>query len=123
MGQVSQRLKGPPTRRQMDILNFVRTTVSTRGFSPSIREIGDAVGLSSSSTVHSHLRSLQVQGYINRQASTPRGIELCTPVEMRLPEDVRDVLEGWLSLGSDGHPIASLTAATEALLARGRVVA
>lgn len=47
-----------------------------RGFPPSIREIGEAVGLSSSSTVHSHLRSLEEKHYIRRNPSKPRSIEV-----------------------------------------------
>ena len=52
------------SRRQEQILFFIRESVESRGFPPSIREIGEAVGLSSSSTVHSHLRSLETKGFL-----------------------------------------------------------
>ncbi len=68
--------KGRLSRRQEQILFFIRESVESRGFPPSIREIGEAVGLSSSSTVHSHLRSLETKGYLRRNPSKPRSIEL-----------------------------------------------
>ncbi len=64
------------SRRQEQILFYIRESVESRGFPPSIREIGEAVGLSSSSTVHSHLRSLETKGYLKRNPSKPRSIEL-----------------------------------------------
>lgn len=64
------------SRRQEQILFFIRESVESRGFPPSIREIGEAVGLSSSSTVHAHLRSLESKGYLKRNPSKPRSIEL-----------------------------------------------
>lgn len=64
------------SRRQQQILEFIRESVLSRGFPPSIREIGEAVGLSSSSTVHSHLRSLETKGFLRRNPSKPRSIEL-----------------------------------------------
>lgn len=64
------------SRRQQQILEYIRESVMSRGFPPSIREIGEAVGLSSSSTVHSHLRSLETKGFLRRNPSKPRSIEL-----------------------------------------------
>lgn len=64
------------SRRQEQILFFIRESVESRGFPPSIREIGEAVGLSSSSTVHAHLRSLESKGFLKRNPSKPRSIEL-----------------------------------------------
>lgn len=64
------------TRRQSEILDFICRSVQSRGFPPSIREIGEAVGLSSSSTVHSHLRTLEEKKYIRRNPSKPRSIEI-----------------------------------------------
>ena len=64
------------TRRQAEILDFICRSVQSRGFPPSIREIGEAVGLSSSSTVHSHLRTLEEKRYIRRNPSKPRSIEI-----------------------------------------------
>lgn len=72
----STQSKSRLSRRQQQILEFIRESVEARGFPPSIREIGEAVGLSSSSTVHSHLRSLENKGYLRRNPSKPRSIEL-----------------------------------------------
>ena len=58
--------------RQRDILDFIQQQISDRGFPPSVREIGDAVGLTSPSTVHSHLNTLQRHGYLRRDPSKPR---------------------------------------------------
>lgn len=64
------------SRRQAQILEVIRQSLVTRGWPPSIREIGEEVGLSSSSTVHSHLRNLERWGYIRRNPSQPRSIQL-----------------------------------------------
>lgn len=62
--------------RQRQILDLILDTVRQRGYPPSVREIGDAVGLSSPSTVHSHLSALVEQGYLRRDPSKPRAIEV-----------------------------------------------
>ncbi|MBT8199404.1 MAG: transcriptional repressor LexA [Acidimicrobiia bacterium] len=67
------------TRRQQEILDLIRTKVASRGYPPSVREIGEAVGLSSPSTVHSHLSSLVQFGYLRRDPSKPRAIEVVDP--------------------------------------------
>lgn len=64
------------TRRQQDILDFIRHNVKHRGYPPSVREIGEAVGLASSSTVHGHLERLQAKGYLRKDPTKPRAIEL-----------------------------------------------
>lgn len=64
------------TRRQEQILDVIRSEVHRRGFPPSVREIGEAVGLSSSSTVHSHLDALERKGFIRRDPSKPRALEV-----------------------------------------------
>ena len=62
--------------RQQSILEFIRSEVRERGYPPSVREIGEAVGLASSSTVHGHLDRLEKKGYIRRDPTKPRAIEL-----------------------------------------------
>ena len=57
--------------RQQQILDLILRTVAERGYPPSVREIGDAVGLSSPSTVHSHLSSLVKAGYLRRDSEPP----------------------------------------------------
>jgi repressor LexA len=64
------------TRRQQEILDFVRAEVHRRGYPPSVREIGEAVGLSSSSTVHSHLAALETKGFLRRDPAKPRALEV-----------------------------------------------
>lgn len=64
------------SERQRAILNYVRGYVSRRGFPPAVREIGEAVGLSSSASVHNHLRRLQECGFLQRDAAKPRALEL-----------------------------------------------
>jgi repressor LexA len=64
------------TERQRQILDLITRTVRDRGYPPSVREIGDAVGLSSPSTVHSHLSALERAGYLRRDPTKPRAIEV-----------------------------------------------
>jgi repressor LexA len=64
------------TERQRQVLEFIDTEIRERGYPPSVREIGEAVGLSSSSTVHAHLAALQDKGYLRRDPTKPRAIEL-----------------------------------------------
>jgi repressor LexA len=66
------------TDRQQQILDFIRREVKEKNYPPSVREIGKEVGLSSSSTVHSHLSALEKKGYIRRDPTKPRAIELRT---------------------------------------------
>ena len=62
------------TERQQQVLDHIKQTVNDRGYPPSVREIGEAVGLSSPSTVHSHLNSLVEAGMITKDPSKPRAI-------------------------------------------------
>ncbi|WP_438432897.1 transcriptional repressor LexA [Gorillibacterium sp. sgz500922] len=62
--------------RQQAILEFIASEVKAKGYPPSVREIGEAVGLASSSTVHGHLDRLEKKGMIRRDPTKPRAIEL-----------------------------------------------
>jgi repressor LexA len=64
------------TPRQREILEFIESQVRDRGYPPSVREIGEAVGLTSPSTVHSHLNTLSRLGYLRRDPTKPRAIEV-----------------------------------------------
>lgn len=64
------------TDRQRGILDFIEKNMRERGYPPSVREIGEAVGLSSSATVHNHLAALQKLGYLHRDPTKPRAIEV-----------------------------------------------
>jgi repressor LexA len=89
--------------RQQQILDLILSTVAGRGYPPSVREIGEAVGLSSPSTVHSHLSALVKAGLLRRDPTKPRAIEVIDHGESadlrRSP--VRDVpLVGRIAAGS-----------------------
>jgi repressor LexA len=64
------------TERQRTILNVIRASVSSRGYPPSIREIGDAVGLTSTSSVAHQLRTLERKGYLRRDPNRPRAVDV-----------------------------------------------
>ncbi|AJH77695.1 MULTISPECIES: transcriptional repressor LexA [Heyndrickxia] len=64
------------SKRQQAILDFIKHEVKTKGYPPSVREIGQAVGLASSSTVHGHLARLESKGLIRRDPTKPRAIEI-----------------------------------------------
>jgi repressor LexA len=65
--------------RQLQVLTFIKEKVTERGYPPSVREIGEALGLSSPSTVHSHLSALVKAGLLRRDPSKPRAIEVLDP--------------------------------------------
>jgi repressor LexA len=62
--------------KRQEILVFITECLAERGYPPSVREIGEAVGLASSSTVHAHLAVLQREGYLRRDPTKPRAIEV-----------------------------------------------
>ena len=64
------------TPRQKQILDYIRESVKERGYPPSVREIGDAIGLKSSSSVHSHLTALEKKGYLSRSSSSARALTI-----------------------------------------------
>ena len=66
----------PLTDRQLQILDFIEQELRDRGYPPSVREIGEAVGLASPSTVHSHLATLERLGFLRRDPTKPRAIEV-----------------------------------------------
>jgi repressor LexA len=67
---------GALTERQRTILNVIRASVTSRGYPPSIREIGDAVGLTSTSSVAHQLRTLERKGYLRRDPNRPRAVDV-----------------------------------------------
>ncbi|MED4804417.1 transcriptional repressor LexA [Bacillus atrophaeus] len=74
------------SKRQLDILRFIKAEVKTKGYPPSVREIGEAVGLASSSTVHGHLARLETKGLIRRDPTKPRAIEILDEEEVQIPK-------------------------------------
>ena len=77
------------TERQLQTLQFVAETTQDRGYPPSVREICEALGLASSSTVHSHLQALQRKGYLRIDPTKPRAIELLYDPDTMLPAERR----------------------------------
>jgi repressor LexA len=82
--QVAELPDGPPdatglTPRQQRILNVIRDSLESRGYPPSMREIGDLVGLTSSSSVSHQLRVLETKGFLKRDPNRPRAIEVFLP--------------------------------------------
>jgi len=64
------------TGKRREILDFIDNELASRGYPPSVREIGHAVGLTSSSTVHAHLNTLERQGFLRRDPTKPRAMEV-----------------------------------------------
>ena len=69
--------KGRITAKQQEILDFIKQRILERGYPPAVREICEAVSLKSTSSVHSHLETLEKNGYNRRDATKPRAIEIC----------------------------------------------
>ncbi|MEU2034999.1 transcriptional repressor LexA [Nocardia amamiensis] len=76
MGADSTGTGADLTVRQRKVLEVIRTSVSERGYPPSIREIGDAVGLTSTSSVAHQLRALERKGYLRRDPNRPRAVDV-----------------------------------------------
>jgi repressor LexA len=83
---ISELPDGPPdeeglTPRQRRVLDVIRDSVKSRGYPPSMREIGEAVGLTSSSSVAHQLRKLEARGFIRRDVNRPRAVEILHPAQ------------------------------------------
>jgi repressor LexA len=98
------------SRRQQAILDFIRQNVREKGYPPSVREIGEAVGLASSSTVHGHLERLQMKGYLRRDPTKPRAIELLEDPPVAVPEVAADgtVMAPVVGKVTAGQPITAI---------------
>lgn len=64
------------TERQLAMLNYIKNEIRSKGYPPSVREMGQAVGLTSSSTAHANLTTLEDKGYLRRDPTKPRAIEI-----------------------------------------------
>lgn len=69
--------KGPISDKQAQILEYIKDQIMEKGYPPVVREICEAVHLKSTSSVHSHLATLEKRGYIRRDPTKPRAIEIC----------------------------------------------
>jgi repressor LexA len=76
LADMAELLSSRLTARQKGILDMIETSMRERGYPPSVREIGLAVGLTSPSTVHSHLASLEKMGFLRRDPTKPRALEV-----------------------------------------------
>ena len=107
------------TERQRTILNVIRASVTSRGYPPSIREIGDAVGLTSTSSVAHQLRTLERKGYLRRDPNRPRA------VDVRGSEDVTATGPSVLTevAGSDALPEPTFVPVLGRIAAGGPILA
>lgn len=96
------------TKRQKEIFDYIRKYASKYGYPPTVREIGKAVGLHSSSTVHAHLANLEKIGLLRRDPTKPRAIEL-------LVDKARRAMRG------PGLPLVGRVAAGEPILAEEHI--
>ena len=90
------------TKRQEEILNFIKEYIVAHGYPPTIREICKAMDVSSPATVHAHLNNLESKGFIKKEDTKNRAIELLVPNEfdMKDPEVIEVPLLGKITAGS-----------------------
>jgi repressor LexA len=100
------------TERQREILDYIKREVEKKGYPPSVREIGEAVGLSSSSSVHAQLEKLEVLGYLRRDPTKPRAIEVLGTMYGREEFRYKDLVN---------VPIVGMVTAGEPILAEQNV--
>ncbi|MEI7914543.1 MAG: transcriptional repressor LexA [Mycobacteriaceae bacterium] len=112
----SQRVGSGLTERQRTILEVIRASVTSRGYPPSIREIGDAVGLTSTSSVAHQLRTLERKGYLRRDPNRPRA------VDVRGSEDVATAVTTDVA-GSDVLPEPTFVPVLGRIAAGGPILA
>src|SRR5437588_6005956 len=99
------------TKRQQEIFDFIRKYSAKYGYPPTVRDIGKAVGLASSSTVHQHLSNLEKIGLLRRDPSKPRAIELLD----RAVQEVRNIVR------PQGLPLVGTVAAGQPVLAEENI--
>ncbi|WP_430609146.1 transcriptional repressor LexA [Enterococcus sp. DIV0876] len=97
--------------RQIEILKFIHTRVTEKGYPPTVREIGEAVQLSSTSTVHGHLSRLEKKGLILRDPTKPRAIELTASGLEKI--DVQPSSIPMLGIVTAGEPILAVEEASD----------
>src|SRR2546425_8640408 len=96
------------TKRQQEIFNFIKGYGSKYGYPPTVREIGKAVGLASSSTVHAHLANLEKYGLVRRNPTKPRAIEILIDKAKR-------------AVSPEGLPLVGQVAAGQPVLAEENI--
>jgi repressor LexA len=103
------------TKRQQEIFDFIRKHSAKHGYPPTVRDIGKAVGLASSSTVHAHLANLEKIGLLRRDPTKPRAIELLDRAAGAAVESVRGLVR------PDSLPLVGSVAAGAPVLAEENV--
>jgi repressor LexA len=116
MGDSNDTSADALTERQRTILNVIRASVTSRGYPPSIREIGDAVGLTSTSSVAHQLRTLERKGYLRRDPNRPRAVDARGADDLMTPP-VTDVT------GSDALPVPTFVPVLGRIAAGGPILA
>jgi repressor LexA len=120
-GGVTELPDGPPdshglTPRQQRVLTVIRDSIESRGYPPSMREIGERVGLTSSSSVAHQLRVLEEKGYLKRDPNRPRALSVFSPDEADAPQvDLTD--------SGDAHPAATYVPMVGRIAAGGPILA
>ena len=99
------------TKRQQEIFDFIKSYSAKYGYPPTVRDIGKAVGLASSSTVHAHLANLEKLGLLRRDPTKPRAIEMLD----RAVEQVKSIVR------PDGLPLVGQVAAGQPVLAEENI--
>src|SRR6201999_2504996 len=97
-GQTSKELAMDLTKRQQEIFDFIKRYSAKYGYPPTVRDIGKAVGLASSSTVHAHLANLEKIGLLRRDPSKPRALELLDKTVGSAIESVKNVVRPGIPL-------------------------
>ena len=93
------------TKRQQEIFDFIKRYSAQHGYPPTVRDIGKAVGLASSSTVHQHLAKLERLGLLRRDPSKPRALELLDRAVQEVRNVVRPGVLPLLGTVAAGQPI------------------
>ena len=110
------------TKRQQEIFDFIKRYSAKYGYPPTVRDIGKAVGLASSSTVHAHLANLEKIGLLRRDPAKPRAIELLDRATSAAAESVRSTAEGVKSMvRPSGLPLVGHVAAGQPVLAEENI--
>ena len=103
------------TKRQQEIFDFIKRYSASYGYPPTVRDIGKAVGLASSSTVHAHLANLEKAGLLRRDPSKPRALELLDRAAATAADAVRTVVK------PGGLPLVGHVAAGQPILAEENI--
>ncbi len=103
------------TKRQQEIFDFIRKYSARYGYPPTVRDIGKAVGLASSSTVHAHLANLEKIGLLRRDPAKPRAIELLDRAVGNAVDSMRSIVR------SEGLPLLGSVAAGQPVLAEENI--